>query len=272
MPVDRPTTFKCGNFYEPVEVRTIGYAMVRTKKKRPSAERGDNLQRNAPKPAASKSPRSGTYLVIAYSAVGFLVSHILHLSRFMLVGRNSISALPDYEIQIYRSLWLGFFVLLPVLVVAFGCALRRDNLTLLFILGIICELVSQALGRSLLKFTIDAGIWSTIAVSRMLARHYSEALLGSYRGRALGALHSELVSMLRVVLMLTFFAVGTVGLTAGSNLILRNFDQTLGQGTLWAFLIGIFYVVLGLYFLLVLPMFRTMVHAREAIQKEDAPV
>jgi len=160
------------------------------------------------------------------------------------------------------------FALLPLVTGAAVMLWARPRLWLLLLSVLVCELASQVLGRSLLKFGVDLGIWGIVVGNHVLRELYGSAVLDRYSGKALSALHSELVGVLRVAITSSFFVIGTLGISVASNYVTRYFGGKLAQGTAWAYVASILYIFLGLFGFLMLPVFSAMVRAREKIRHE----
>lgn len=93
-------------------------------------------------------------LAIGYLTVGIWAVHAMHIARFRLVGWRSISALPNYQISLELSFWLG--LALPMIVASAVIYLRKhSSLAATVCCFVIVETISQVLGRSLMKFIVE---------------------------------------------------------------------------------------------------------------------
>jgi len=199
--------------------------------------------------------------------VGVWATHLLHLFRFWKVDWSHISALPDYRISITLSFWLGF-LLIPILA-ATVAVLDRFRVLWVFVLCFLTtEVVSQVLGRSLIKFVIDVGLWCTVAGNHIVRRLYGKAVVDKTSPKALPVLHSESLGVLGSTATVCMFVIGTLGVTVASNFLSRYFAGELGQGTAWFYVGSIIYLAFGMYSLLIVPLFKTVIRVRERINRE----
>ena len=206
--------------------------------------------------AAHVTRWSALYLVFGLWGV-----HILHLCRFMLVGWKKISALPDWQIPLQTSFWLGL-VLLPMGVVAVSLLRRWPRLFLVVTLALLYETLSQALGRSMFKLISDLGIWGTVLGGYSLRSYYSPHIVELLPPKQISAFHAEALGVLRTAVNVCLFVIGTLGIAVTSNLISRYFDTPLGQGTAWVHVGTMLYLALGMACFVVHPLFGSVVSAR----------
>lgn len=129
---------------------------------------------------------------------------------------------------------------------------------------VLSEAASQVLGRSLIKFVVDLGLWGTLVGNYIIDSFYGSNV-AEYSRKSLSVLHSEMLVILRIMVTGSLFVVGTLGITVASNIISRYFNGELGQGTAWCYIGSIIYLAFGMFFLLILPLFKTIVQVREQI-------
>lgn len=200
---------------------------------------------------------------ITYLVLGVWGAHLLHISRFRLVGWSHISALPDYPISLCLSFWLSL-LLIPLVVVISILLLKNPKLWMVIACFVLSEAASQVLGRSLIKFVVDLGLWGTLVGNYIIDSFYGSNV-AEYSRKSLSVLHSEMLVILRIMVTGSLFVVGTLGITVASNIISRYFNGELGQGTAWCYIGSIIYLAFGMFFLLILPLFKTIVQVREQI-------
>jgi hypothetical protein len=204
-----------------------------------------------------------------YLIFGLWVVHVLHALRFLLARWTAISALPNWTLSPSLALWLG--TALPVIGGGAVLVLRRRSspaIVLLAALG--CELASQVIGRSFFKLTADLGVWFTVVSGYYLRRHYGLSIVQATPPRALPALHAEALGMLRSLVNVCLFVIGTLGIAVTSNLITRYFGTDLGQGTAWVQVAMMLYVAAGMASLILWPLFRSLVAIRLRIGRPEA--
>jgi small-conductance mechanosensitive channel len=202
---------------------------------------------------------------LLYLVVGVWGVHLLHLARFFLVKWTAISAFPDYEIGLRTSLSLSL-LLLPLSIATMFLINRYRHVWVFILCFLVTELASQSIGRSLIKFVIDIGIWGIIAGNFVVSHLYSRAQTGSATETTLKILHSEILGILRTTVNVCLFAIGTLGITVVSRLITQYFDEELGQGTAWCYIGGVLYISLGMVYFLIIPLYNSMVKVRERIK------
>jgi len=130
------------------------------------------------------------------------------------------------------------------------------------------EVASQMLGRSLIKLVVDLGLWSTLIGNHIIGRMYGQQVIHKNSDKVLPILHSEVLGILRTTINVCLFVVGTLGISIASNFLSRYFVGELGQGTTWCYVGSILYLAIGMYFLLVLPLYKALIDIREAIGTE----
>lgn len=216
----------------------------------PQGDRGPAV----PKPARSLG--ASMYLII-----GVLTAHLLHVWRFYLVGWSSIRALPDWDISLGLSFALGF-LLAPLLIAVLFLLRRYPRARLVFFVFLLTEAASQAVGRSFLKFFLDFGLWCTVIGHHVIHRLYPCETIFDADPKEGTLLHAELLGLLRTMVNVCLFAIGTLGISVVSNLVSPYFAGPLGQGTAWCHGLSIFYLALGMFWLLLLPLYRCVRFAR----------
>ncbi|MCZ6652106.1 MAG: hypothetical protein O7D91_03670 [Planctomycetota bacterium] len=186
---------------------------------------------------------------------------MLHVCRFMLVGWDKISAFPDWQIPVRLASWLGL-ILVPTVVGAVLLLRRWPSAFCTFMVALICEVLSQVLGRSMFKLVGDVAVWGTVLVGHSLQSYYSLWNVQSLPHQQIAAFHSECLGMMRTTVNVCLFAIGTLGIAVTSNLISRYFDGPLGQGTAWVHVGTMLYLASGMACFIVRPLFRAVVAAR----------
>lgn len=172
-----------------------------------------------------------------YLAFGIWRVHVLHISRFALVRWSHISAIsafPDHRITLRLAFWLGL-LLLPLLAGVIVLIQRHPRLLAVIAGFAITEVSSQLLGRSLVKFVIDSGLWSTAVGNHIVQRWYGSHVVEGAGNGLLPTLHSEVLGILRIAVNVCLFVIGTLGITVASQILSRYFIGELGQGTVWCY-------------------------------------
>ena len=201
---------------------------------------------------------------LLYMVAGVWSVHLLHIARFRLVKWDTISAFPDYQISIRVSLWLSL-LLLPILAVAMILIHRYKHLCVFIICFLVIELASQSIGRSLIKFVTDIGIWGVISGSFVLRGLYGKECVDETNEATLKILHSEILGILRITVNVCLFVIGTLGITVASRLISQYFGEELGQGTAWCYIGSILYLSLGMVCFIIVPLYNSMVRVRRRV-------
>ena len=201
-----------------------------------------------------------------YLCFGIWAVHLLHLLRFRLVDWSHISALPDWRITLGASFWMGL-LLIPLVFGASWVLSKHPTLPLLIVCFMITEAATQVVGRSLLKLVTDMGVWSTVVGNYAVLSLYGRSTVEKTGPHALATLHSEVLGILRTTANICMFVIGTLGIGVASNWISRYFGEGLGQGTSWAYVIGVLYLAFGMFFFLALPLFQTLREVRERINQ-----
>ena len=127
------------------------------------------------------------------------------------------------------------------------------------------EIATQILGRSLIKLVIDLGFYFTLIGNHIINHLYGYQDVQGSNKNILPILHSEVLGILRISVNICLFVVGTLGISIASNFLSRYFTGELAQGTTWAYFGGIIYLSGGMYWLLILPLYKTLINIRERI-------
>jgi hypothetical protein len=202
-----------------------------------------------------------------YLAVGLWVVHTLHVCRFLLVGWDQISALPDWQIGTWRAFWLGFG-LLPLAVGGVVAIRRWPRPATVVGAAVVCEIVSQMIGRSLFTLTGDIGVWGTVIGGYIVRRHYGPFVVASTPPKALTVLHAESLGVLRTLVNVCLFVIGTLGIAVTSNVISHYFGTDLGQGTAWVQVGSMLYLAFGMAVFMVWPLLQTVVAIRKRVGEQ----
>lgn len=205
------------------------------------------------------TPWSALYLVIGLCGV-----HMLHVSRFMLVGWDRISAFPDWQIELHVALWLGL-MLIPIGITAILVLRRWPRVFVAVAMVVLCESISQVLGRSMFKLVGDLGVWGTILAGYSLQSHYGVRTVHALPAQQLAAFHSECLGLMRTAVNVCLFVIGTLGIAVTSNLISQYFEGPLGQGTAWVHVGTMLYLAIGMACFVVQPLHRGAVAARRQL-------
>jgi hypothetical protein len=200
-----------------------------------------------------------------YLVLGGWLIHLLHLCRFWIAGWNEISALPNFQIDLWKSFWLGM-LLVPLLTSISYLLERHRHWAFAIFLFVVFETSSQLVGRSLIKCVCDLAIWGTVLGNDMLYKYYGRNVVEEANVEKLSVLHSELLGVFRTVIQTCMVVVGTIGVSAAGGIFKEYFtEKQLGQSTIWCYIAGILYIALGMVVLLVLPLFRSLVFTRNRI-------
>ncbi len=202
---------------------------------------------------------------LLYFVIGIWVVHFLHISRFYLVNWNVISAFPNWEIKIICSFYLSF-ILFPLSLIAIVLFNLSKKVWIFALCLLITELISQLIGRSLIKLVLDIGIWAIIAGNYFIFHLYDISHNMSGNENTLKIMHSEILGILRTTVSICLFAIGTLGITVVSRLITQYFDNELGQGTAWCYIIGLLYISFGMVYFIIIPLYTSMVKVRKRIK------
>jgi len=192
--------------------------------------------------------------------------HALHTFRFILADWKAISALPDWQLHPITAFWLGL-VLLPVGSACVVASNKWGGLWSVIVSALVLETVSQVFGRSLFKLSGDMGVWAIV-----LGRYYVTEIYGLDKvplipTRALSVFHSEALGVLRTLVNVCLFVIGTLGIAVTSNLIAHYFDTDLGQGTAWVQVGMVYYIAFGMAGFIIIPLFRTVIAVRQRLDE-----
>lgn len=203
----------------------------------------------------------------AYLAVGLWMVHTLHVCRFLLANWDRISAFPDWQIGTWTAFWLGH-LLIPL--AAGGAILIRRWPTPRRVIGIAigCEVFSQTIGRSLFTLTGDLGVWGTVVGGYLIRQHYGCQIVPAIPAKALGAFHAESLGILRTLVNVCLFVIGTLGIAVTSNLISHYFGTDLGQGTAWVQVGSMIYLAAGMGVFMLWPLLLAVIAARKRIGEQ----
>jgi hypothetical protein len=207
------------------------------------------------------------FLSSLYLVLGVWGAHLLHIARFRLVRWSHISAFPDYRISLEAAFWWSF-LLFPILTGAAIILHRRPRLLFVIAFFTVTEMVSQTFGRSMMKLVIDIGLWSIIVWNHIIVKFYGREVVGHVTRKELPIFHSEVLTILKITVQICMFIIGTLGITVASQVLSRYFSGELGQGTAWCYVSSMLYLALGMICLLIVPLFKSLLIAREKIGGE----
>lgn len=200
----------------------------------------------------------------AYLAIGLWLVHTLHVCRHLLVDLEQITAFPAWRIETWTALWAGAAV--PLVALAGVWAIRRSPRAITIVLvALVCELVSQATGRSLITAAGDATIWGVVIGSALVRRFYSPAVVAAEPTRSLPALHSEALGILRALVTICLFALGSLGVAVASLVVSAAFDGEPGDDAAWVQVGSVVYLAAGMVGLILWPLLITVRTARARI-------
>ena len=199
-----------------------------------------------------------------YLALGLWLVHTLHVCRHLLVDLEQITAFPDWRLETWTALWVG--TLVPLVALAGVVAIRRSpRFRTILLVAVICELVSQATGRSLFTAAGDATLWSVVIGASVVRRFYSPAVVASEPMRSLPALHSEALGILRALVTVCLFVLGSLGVAVASLVVSAAFDGEPGEDASWVQVGSVIYLAGGMTVLILWPLLVTVRAARARI-------